>query len=479
LAIRVRVNAQLIDARTDTHLWAQTYDRDLADVFAIQSEIAKAIADQLQAKLSPSENSAIEQAPTADLTAFDLYTRAKDLLEARFFSDAKANLLQAIELLTQAVARDPTFFDAYCQLAEAQDVLYFAGYDHTPARLALAETAIQNAFRLRPDAGEAHLQRARNLYYGYLDYDGALSELEVARQTLANDARLFLLRGVIARRQGRWDESTRDFERALELDPRNLFLLQQSSLNYFLLRRYRDEEAVLNRALAVMPNNALNQVEHAFVQLSWHADTRPVRRIIDSIQARNPAATSEIASAWFQCALAERDAISAKNALNAFGKNEPILGVENIPLTRLFLEGVIARMTKDEGKARSAFTAARAEQEKAVQAKPNYAPALCVLGLIDAGLGRKEEALREGRRAMELLPLKKDAINGAAMIKYFAMIAAWVDDDDLAYEHLAAATRVPSPLSYGQLKLMPFWDPLRGDPRFEKIVGSLAPKDRE
>src|SRR2546423_2298395 len=161
---RVRVNAQLIDARTHAHLWAQTYDRDLADVFAIQSEIAKAIADQLQAKLSPSEKSAIEDQPTTDITAFDLYSRAKNLLETRFYSDAKANLLQAAELLNQTVARDPSFFDAYCQLAQAQDVLYFAGYDHTPARLALAEAAVQTAFRLRPDAGEAHLAQAWNLY---------------------------------------------------------------------------------------------------------------------------------------------------------------------------------------------------------------------------------------------------------------------------------------------------------------------------
>src|SRR5207247_7881911 len=144
--------------------------------------------------------------------------------------------------------------------------------------------------------------------------------------------------------------------------------------------------------------------------------------------------------------------------------------------SRPFIEGVIARMTKDEQKARSAFTAARAEQEKIVQAQPNYGPPLCVLGLIDAALGRKEEALREGHRAVELLPVEKDSINGIAMIKYLAMIAAWVGDNDLACEQLATAVRFPNSPSYGQLKLLPFWDPLRGDPRFEKIVASLAPK---
>jgi hypothetical protein len=181
-----------------------------------------------------------------------------------------------------------------------------------------------------------------------------------------------------------------------------------------------------------------------------------------------------IADAWLSCALAERDVAAAKNALDAFG--EIPLTDYAVHLNRPLMEGVIARMTQDDGKARAAFTAARAQQEKAVQAQPNYGPALCALGLIDAGLGRKEEALREGRRAAELLPVEKDAINGPLMIEYLAMIAAWVGDKNLACEQLAIAIRPPSTVSYGQLKLLPYWDPLRGDPRFEKIVASLAPK---
>src|SRR5207245_1804748 len=215
---RVRVNAQLVDARTDRHLWAQSYDRDLADVFAIQSEIAKTIADQLQAKLSPREKNAIELPPTSDISAFDLYTRAKNiLLRASFVATAgNAGLLEAVDLLNQAVARDPSFFDAYCQLAYAHDALYFYGADHTSARLALAEAALQAASRLRPDAGETHLARGRNLYWAYGDYDGALAELEVARQMLPNDARIFKWRGLVQRRQGRWAECTGNREPAVE-----------------------------------------------------------------------------------------------------------------------------------------------------------------------------------------------------------------------------------------------------------------------
>ena len=207
-ANQVRVNAQLIDARTDAHLWAQTYDRDLADVFAIQSEIAKAIADQLQAKLSPNEKKAIEQPPTTDLAAFDLYSRAKSLLlTATFSATSDPDLRKAIELLDEAVKRDPSFFDAYCQLAYAHEYLYaIRGSDHTPARLALAEAAVQAATRLRPDAAETHLARAQYLYYGLRDYAGALAELEIARRALPNDPRLFELTGYILRRRGQQEE---------------------------------------------------------------------------------------------------------------------------------------------------------------------------------------------------------------------------------------------------------------------------------
>jgi TolB-like protein/class 3 adenylate cyclase/Flp pilus assembly protein TadD len=471
---RVRVNAKLVDARTDRQLWAQTYDRDLADVFAIQSEIAKAIAEQLQAKLLPREENAIGRPPTGDIAAFDLYTRAKNLFLTSFSSAARPKLLQAADLLNQAVAHDPSFFQAYCQLAYAHGALYFLGFDHTPERLALAEAAVQAAFRLRPDAGEAHLARAWNLYRGYLDYGGALAELEVARQTLPNEPRVFELKGYIERRQGRWEESTRNLEHAIDLDPRNFFTLQQIGLSYGVLRRYAEQTSVLDRALAIEPNDVDTKVAIASVEFHWKANTRPLHQTIDSIRATNPGALPSIADAWLSCALAERDVAAAKNALNAFG--ETPLTDYAVHLNRSVIEGVLARMTKDERKAQLAFIAARAEQEKTVQAQPNYGPALCALGLIDAGLGRKDEAVREGRRAVELLPVEKDAINGPLMIAYLAMIAAWVGDKDLACEQLAIAVRPPSTVSYGQLKLKPYWDPLRGEPRFEKIVASLAPK---
>jgi serine/threonine-protein kinase len=470
------MNAQLIDTRTDTHVWVEQYDRDLNDLFAIQSEIAQKIAGQLRAKISPAEKLAIERKPTGDLVAFELYSRAISLPPlSRTGSIADAQ--QSIDLLNQAVARDPSFLEAYCALALAHDQIYFFGYDHTPARLALAEAAIQEAFRIRPNAGEAHLARAWHLYNGYLDYAGALAEVEVARQTLPNEPRIFRLTGYIQRRQGRWEESTRNLERALELDPRNINTLDNLGGSYGALRRYAELKSIFDRILTIDPNDLKWKAWRASVEVDWKADIRPLRQLIDDVRATNPAAIPQIAPWWLNCALYERDVTAAKEALLV--SNESRFGFDAVLFPRAFVEGIIARMANDEQHAQLAFTAARTEQAKTVVAQPDYGPAWCVLGVIDAALGRKEEALREGRRAVELLPVEKDSVNGFHMIEHLAVIAAWVGEKDLACEQLAKAIRYPmypSDVSYGELKLSPWWDALRGEPCFEKIVNSLAPK---
>jgi adenylate cyclase len=479
-ANKVRVSAQLIDARTDAHLWAQTYDRDLADVFAIQSEIAKTIADQLQAKLSPNEKKAIEQPPTTDLAAFDLYSRAKSLLlTASFSATSEADVRKAIELMDEAVKRDPSFFDAYCELAYAHEWLYSVRGDHTPARLALAEAAVQAATRLRPDAGETHLARAQFLYYGRRDYAGALAELESVRRALPNDPRIFALTGYILRRRGQQEEGLRNLQRAVELDPRNLYTLQQIALSYVSFGRYGDAIAAVDRALAIVPDNVETRANRDLYELLWKGDTRPLHQTIDSVLAQGPGAVASTADTWFMCALAERDAAAAERALVALGDNNPWTDGA-ITLSHSFGEGLLARMVKDEARAHAAFEGGRTQQEKRVQAQPDYGPALCVLAMIDAALGHKELALDEGRRAIVLTPLEKDVINGSLVLQYFAITAAWAGEKELALQQLETGLRAPVAslaLSYGALKLLPFWDPLRGDPRFEKIVASLAPKD--
>ena len=474
---RVRVAAQLIDTRTNTQLWAESYDRDLADVFAIQSEIAQNITRKLQATLSPLEKSAIENQATKDLAAFDLYTRAKTMrLTANFGPLYKDIILHAIELLNEAVERDPSFLLAWCELGTEHDVLYFAGYDHTPARLARAERAVQTALRLRPDAGGAYLALAQHLYHGYRDYDRARIELENARRTLPNSSEVVALAGYIDRRQGRWTESTRNLERAIELDPRNGSTLRGISVNYLYLRRYAEAAAILDRTLTIVPKDVLIRVTRGWVDFDWRADPRPLHAMIDAILAEDPAAAPVLSGDWLHLALCERDPTETDRALVALRSDEAFT-IGHMFLNRGFGKAMAARVRGETDAARTAFTAARAQQEKVVRAQPEHAPALCVLGLIDAGLGRKEDALREGRRAVELLPIERDSLAGADMVYGFAIICAWTGENDLAFQQLTVATQKPGLVSYGQLKLHPFWDPLRADPRFEKIVASLAPKE--
>ena len=472
---RVRVAAQLIDTRTNAQLWAESYDRDLADVFAIQSEIAQQIARALQATLSPQEKSAIEKQPTKDLEAFDLYTRAGTTrLTVSFGPLFQKTMLEAIELLNQAVARDPAFLLAWCELAAAHDLLYF-NYDHTPARLALADNAVQTAFRLRPDAGASRLALARHLYHGYRDYDRARIELENARLTLPNSAEVFALTGFIDRRQGRWQESTRSLERAIELDPRNPLTLREMYVNYTHLRRYAEAAAALDRSLAIPPKDVLIRINRAWVDFNWRGDLRPLHTMIDAILAEDLAAAPILAGDWLHLTLCERDLPGTDRALAAL-RNDDAFTLGHMFLNRAFGKAMAARLRGDAEAARAAFTVARAQQERVVNAQPGHAPSLGVLALIDAGLGKKEEALRQGRRAVELLPIDRDALAGSDMIFGFAIVCAWVGENDLAFEQLAIATQKPGVLSYGHLKLHPFWDPLRADPRFDKIVASLAPK---
>ncbi|HEY2101992.1 MAG TPA: adenylate/guanylate cyclase domain-containing protein [Chthoniobacterales bacterium] len=472
---KVRVSAQLIDARNDAHVWADTYDRDLANVFAIQSEIAKAIAQQLQARLSPPEKAALEEQPTNDLEAHDLYMHAKLLNEASSYdARRREKLLQAVNLLNQAIARDPNFFLAYCLLENTQALLYFYGGEHMPERRALAEAAVNAVSRLRPDAGETHLARADYLYRCYLDYEGARAELAIAQRSLPNNAQVFALLGYIARRENKWDESTRHLEHALQLDPRNWFYLQQIALSYNFLRRYPQLATTLDRVLAIKPADVNTRVARAAVEMDASADTGPLRKTLDEITAQDPAAVGGSAQAYMVLAIYERDpeAIRRANAVTP----QPGIEFESVVLPRPFWEGLIARIQGDTARAHQEFAAARLEVEQMLRDQPDFGSAFCSLAVIDAGLGDKENALTEIGRARELVPIEKEYINGSTIMWFSAVVYAWVGEKDRAIEELTRVVHMPSTVSYGSLRLNPLWDPLRDDPRFEQIVNSLAPK---
>ena len=377
---RIHLNAQLIDTRTDAHVWAQEYDRDLNDVFTLQSEIAQKIADQLGAEVSSVAKAAIAEPPTTDLVAYDAYLRGKDFINGIAFSTrAKEDLFQAVQLLDQAVARDPLFFLAYGELAGAHDRMYFLGYDHSQARLKLAETAIQSVRRLRPDSGETHLALAQHLYWAYQDYDGAREELVIARRTLPNESRIPLLTGYIDRRQGRWDKSLEEMKQALELDPRDFSILTQISSTYEALRRYKEMTETLDRALAIAPKDIPSRVRRALVDLESSANPKPLHATIEAILAEDPSAASILVDQWLFLALRERDSTAAERALAAMPEDGCY--DENIPFPNGWCEGLAARFRDDQLAARSAFTKARKELDQTVRDQPDYAAALCALGV--------------------------------------------------------------------------------------------------
>ena len=473
---KVRVSAQLIDARADKHLWAGTYDRDLADIFAIETELAQAIAGELQARLTTSEKASIEEKPTQDLVAYDFYVRAVSLITiAQAPSQADSvNFSDAVDLLNKAVGRDPNFLLAYCELGFVHDLIYNGDTwlhqretDHTPARLALAKAAIDSAFRLRADSGEAHLALGWHLYWGYADYTRARAELALAQQSLPNNPQAFELAGLIHRRQVRWADAIQNLERACELDPRNNPYLVTLATTYFWLHDYDQMVRVMDRIISLDPGRRIPRMIRAQIEVDRRADTGPLRAALEKILTNEPGSEKDpfVASWRLDLALLDRDLDAAGSLAGKEGRD--------------FSLGVVARSKGDVAAARAAFMRARTQLEEELRVHPDNMGLLADLGLIDAALGRKEEALREGRRALELAPNAQEKMfgscpNDVCAARDFVMICAWAGETDLALEQLEAVTKIPGGPSYGELRLNPMWDPLRGDPRFDQIVSSLA-----
>src|SRR5437588_1876668 len=370
VANKVRVNAQLIDARNDAHLWAQTYDRDLADVFAIQSEIAEAIAQQLQAHLSSREKAQINTTPTTDLVAYDLFLRARQLGDLANNPDAKGSLLQAITLLEEAVRRDPKFVRAHCLMCEIHLELYWDGFDHTDARRGLARVALQNAESLQPDSGEVHMQKGIYAYHGFRDYDRALSEFELARRLLPNEARLYEILGAVDRRTTRWKEAEEVFRRAVELDPINFSVLEEAGFTFQGLRRYREAEPLLKRALAISPNDPF-----ARGGLGWNAfcekgDVAAWRKELDFVANKGPDAARAVAFLSLLCAWAEHDRAAAEKAIALVPPEGIANTIDETPIPREWCVGRTARIFGNTEVAQTSLGAARTIFERMTRTNP-------------------------------------------------------------------------------------------------------------
>ena len=325
---------------------------------------------------------------------------------------------------------------------------------------------------LAPDRGEAHLAAAWISYHCHRDYETALAELAIARRGLPNDSSIPELAGFIARRQGQWEQCIENLERAAELDPQNVWLLQQISQSYAFLRRYSEMAGALDRAITASPRDANTRVARALVDLEWHGETQPAREVIRALVAEDPSAVDAIADQWFYLALCQRDSTEIGRALASIPA-EGIVPI-NVRMPRSFCEGIAARAHDDGAAAALAFTSASTEMARLLDKQPDYAEALSVLAMSEAALGRKENALLHGRRAVELFPVTKDAVTGAEMLRNLAITYTWAGEKDMAIKQLEEVVQLPGPISCGQLRLHPWWDPLREDPRFEKLVAAAA-----
>ena len=483
---RVRLIIRLVDARTDKTLWSETYDRSLTDIFAIQSDVAQKVAVKLAAQLSPKERKEIREKPTKDIEAYDLYLRAKEMiyvqdLDAQFGpGDERERLLSAIRLLEEATKKDSQFALAFCQIAKANDALYWSKIDQTPQRRALADLASNEALRLRPDLAEVRVSAAWHRFV-YREDERALAELAGVRRSLANNAEAILLKGFIGRRQGRWEEAIIGMRRALSLDPRNQVILGALFDSNYWLRRYREVEQTLDRLIELGPDKRSLKPYKASVAFEEKADLAGYRTLMEKLPAssRN---TLWISSLRFQNAVLAREWKDAKKILRDSPYSELYFSFSPYSWANSLVpcgchEIWLTALQGRDPAMEARFESARDRLKQKAEAQPDDPGLMSVLGLIDAALGSKQEAIQEARQATEMLPISKDAVEGPPLVSKLALVYAWTNEPDLAFQELTISVKTPAGVHYGELKLDPGWDPLRKDPRFDKLLAELAPKD--
>jgi serine/threonine-protein kinase len=472
---RVRVNAKLIDARIDSEIWAESYDRDVADLFVIQSDLAQAIVNQLQAKLSAQQKAAIEETPTRDLAAFDLYLQAKEIVDTYLeVEDPNASLLKAVRLLDEATGRDPNFVLAYCYASRAHNLLYFLDLDSSQKRIVLGEAAVDNALRLRPQSADAHLAKADHYFRCHRDYEHAQEELAIAGPGLPNSVPFFNLSGYLHRRQGRWAEAERDFATAVKLDPRNPNAVNLLVDTFVLERRFPEAKLASDRAIAAGMREPVALIRRASLDFAETGDPTTLRAALAAAPDTDVGGGE---TSWrILIALIDRNYNQARRILEA----SPRDGFQDVDFSfyfpRAWYEGLIARAESDKSKTTAAFSAARAILESRLKNKPADPRTLAVLAQVDANLGQKEVASEEAQKAATLMPVAKDAYDGPLILQGLAQVYTWSGDYDHALDQLQTLLGMPGYLSYGYLKTDPSWEPLRQQPRFQQLLAALVPR---
>src|SRR5438477_290818 len=469
---RVRVNVQLINATNDEHIWAEDYDRDLTDVFAIQTDLARRIASALQAKLSPNEKARLDRRPTQNPDAYLLFVQAHDYASrGDMFSDTSS---KAEPLFEQAIKLDPNFALAFAGLSMVESWVYHS-FNPTPGRREKARLNADEALRLQPDLPEGHLALGFSYYYGDRDYERALAEFEIARRGLPNQSEAYFAIGAIQRRTGKGAEANVNLEKAATLDPKNTNVLMNLCYSYMAQRDFETASKVLDRVIAALPQSFQTNILKAFMAAQWKGDLRAAEKVFPSIQPETDSdGLMTMGRAWLL--MLHRKLPEALQVVQKF-RGETLFNTTTAPCPKALLEGEIYRLQGDEAKARTAFEHARVVSERLLREAPDDPARHGQHGLILAALGQKQEAIAEGKRAVELVPESQDAFDGPLGTAALAQIYAWTGEFDEAFRLLDHLLTVPTHgLTVPMLKLDPAWDPLRKDPRYQALIDKYAVK---
>jgi TolB-like protein/Flp pilus assembly protein TadD len=468
---RVRVNVQLINANNDEHIWAEDYDRDLTDVFAIQTDLAQKIVYTLQAKLSPNEKARLDRQPTQNPNAYLLFVQAHDYAnQPDKFRDTS---LKAEQLFEQATNLDPNFAAAFAGLSLIESWA-FHSFDPTPPRRDKARLAADEALRLQPDLPEGHLALGFSYYYGDRDYERALAEFEIAKRGLPNEAEAYTAIGAIQRRQGKWAESTGNFEKSAVLDPKNASILYNLGYSYLAQRNFEAAEKTFDRAITASPQSFGARALKAGVAILSRGDVTFAENQLSSIP---PGFDSDGLVTWARVWLLTLQR-KFSNALEVVGqfRGEILASDTTAPNPKAFLEGLLYYYQGDKTKAQTALEHARVMVEQLIRESPDDAARHAMLGQILAALGQKDSAIAQGKRAAELQPESQDAFDGPQISARLAEIYVWVGEYDQAFRLLDHLLHTPNGITVPLLKLDPVWDPLRKDPRVQALIDKYGPK---
>jgi len=470
---RVRVAVQLINTENDEHLWAEDYDRELTDVFAIQTDLAQKIAGELQAKLSPSEKAQFEHKPTENGEAYLAFVQAHDL--SCTFEDFE-KLKQGEQLFERALDLDPNFALAVARYSQLESWIVHT-FDPKPARREKARALAERALQLQPDLPEAHLARGVSYYYGDNDYDAALKEFEIAQRGLPNESEIYLYIGSIQRRQGKWAESTANMEKAVSLNPKDIWPLQNLTFNYAMLRNYDAANKTIDRALTLNPTALELWEVKSKLAIADKGDFSVAERgfaAVKSVQMTN-AQKVTVASGRAEVFFLERkyqDGLEAAERL----PDDQLAGYPGGLWSKYYYIGFARKALQDQPGARAAFLRARSAAEDALKQNPDAAKLHMQLAKALAHLGEKDAALAEAQRASELQPESKDAFEGPDITEGVAQVQTIVGENNRAIEILDGLLSRPSGVTVQMLKINPIWDSLRNHPGFQALLTKYSGK---